>query len=63
MHIEEISYDSNIGMGLMLEDLPSQRPDPFDALVELEEHLMSAHGLTLLQAARKGAAYRCACFD
>lgn len=58
-NFEEVSYDSNIGMGLMLETLPSQRPDPFEALVELEEHLMEAHGLSLLQAARTG--YRCMC--
>jgi hypothetical protein len=60
-HTEEISYDANIGMGLMLEDLPSQRPDPFDALVEVEEHLMRDHGLTLLQAARRG--FKCNCHD
>ena len=58
---EEISYDRNIGMGLMLETLPSQRPDPFDALVEVEEHLMKEHGLTLLQAARKG--FKCECHE
>ena len=57
--VEEISYDSNIGMGLMLENLPSQRQDPFEALAELEEHLLEEHGISLLQAARLG--YRCMC--
>lgn len=60
-NVEEVSYDSNVGMGLMLETLPSQRPDPLDALIELEEHLMEVHGITLLQAARRGI--RCDCND
>lgn len=58
-NFEEVSYDSNIGMGLMLENLPAKGSDPFEALVELEEHLMEVHGVSLLQAARIG--YRCMC--
>lgn len=53
-NVEELSYEDNISMGLMLENEPSPHGDPLDILCQLEEYLQDTHGMTFMQALRAG---------
>lgn len=51
----ENNYDPHSRMGMMIADqAPAESGDPLDFLIELEEHLMQEHNMTLMQAVRAG---------
>ncbi len=51
----ENNYDPHSRMGMMIaNEAPSESGDPLDFLIELEEHLMQEHNMTLMQAVRAG---------
>lgn len=55
--IVENNFDPNSRVGLIIADQArdeSEFSDPLDVLIAAEEYLMQEHGMTLLQAARKG---------
>lgn len=51
----EVTFDPHGPMGLMVADtVAGEQPDPLDLLIKLEEYLLEHHGLTFIQAIRKG---------
>lgn len=53
--VMENSFDPHSSVGLMIaNEAPAESGDPLDFLIELEEHLMQEHNMTLMQAVRAG---------
>lgn len=53
--VMENNFDPHSAVGLMIaNEAPSESGDPLDFLIELEEHLMQEHNMTLMQAVRAG---------
>lgn len=51
----ENNYDPHSKVGLMIaNEAADESGDPLDFLIELEEHLMQEHNMTLMQAVRAG---------
>lgn len=51
----ENSFDPHSSVGLMIaNEAADESGDPLDFLIELEEHLMQEHNMTLMQAVRAG---------